>query len=235
MSRARVLRVAVNVPLARLFDYLPPDGAGTLVPGMRLRVPFGRRRQVAMLMDVAEGSELPAERLRRAGAPIDEDAVLGPDDLWLIRFASDYYHHPIGEVVAAALPAALRQGGPVAARVTALALTAAGRDADAARLARRAPRQAELLDALRAHSPLTEHALDGAVPGWRRSRKGLADKGFIETLEVADTPPPLAAAPAVPGPPPNAEQRQALEDLRAHSGFGVSLLDGVTGSGKTEV
>lgn len=109
MTGDAVLRVAVNVPLNRLFDYLPPPGAQRLEPGMRLRVPFGRRQQVAMLMQVTDASELPRDKLKRASSRIDDQPVLDADDLWLIHFTSDYYHHPIGEVVAAALPSADRK------------------------------------------------------------------------------------------------------------------------------
>jgi primosomal protein N' (replication factor Y) len=235
VSREAVLRVAVNVPLARLFDYLPPRDAGRLAAGMRLRVPFGRSQQTAMLMEIADRSELPANKLRRATACIDSEPVLNADDLWLISFTSDYYHHPIGEVVAAALPASLRQGGALTAAVEALTLSDAGRMADAAELERRAPRQAALLRALQSRNTMTVDALDEDLPGWRRSRKALADKGLLTTVEIPDEPRPIETGPAGAGPALNKEQGAALAGMRAIAGFSATLLDGVTGSGKTEV
>ncbi|MEQ8205912.1 MAG: primosomal protein N', partial [Woeseia sp.] len=100
MSQQPVLKVAVNVPLSRLFDYLPPKGVdlARLQAGVRVTVPFGRQQQSAVVMEVADSSELPRSKLKRALALPDEETLLGADDLWLIRFTSEYYHHPIGEV-----------------------------------------------------------------------------------------------------------------------------------------
>ena len=70
--------------------------------GGRVQVPFGRRTQTALVMDVATGSEIPRSKLKPVGAVLDKEPVFGEDDLWLLHFVSDYYHHPIGEVAAAA-------------------------------------------------------------------------------------------------------------------------------------
>ncbi|MDX1508564.1 MAG: primosomal protein N', partial [Woeseiaceae bacterium] len=110
MSKQQVLKVAVGVPLSRRFDYLPPADGPPPAAGCRVRVPFGRRRQVGLVMDVGASSELAPGKLKRAEAVLDETPLLSADDLWLIRFTSDYYHHPVGEVAAAALPALLRHG-----------------------------------------------------------------------------------------------------------------------------
>ena len=108
MSLPAILRVAINAPLSRLFDYLPPVGDSphpqeSLLPGCRITVPFGRRQQTAVIVAHADKSEVPADKLRPAISPIDSAPVLSESDLWLVRFASSYYQHPIGEVVAAAL------------------------------------------------------------------------------------------------------------------------------------
>jgi len=230
-----VLRVAINAPLGRLFDYLPPDGGVDARPGCRVLVPFGRQKQVGMIMELAAGSELPANRLKRARSLIDAAPIVGEDDLWLMRFTSEYYHHPIGEVVAAALPALLRQGRPLAVETAVCSLTAAGRDVAPAELARRAKRQAEFLAAL-ASGPLRAEELDERVPGWRRQRQALVDKGWIEVRAAEASPPAASAAiESTPGPTLSDEQRQAVNSVLATSGFSTTLLDGVTGSGKTEV
>ncbi|HEX6260255.1 MAG TPA: hypothetical protein VFZ51_06345, partial [Woeseiaceae bacterium] len=67
MRREQILRVAINAPLSRLFDYLePPSWRRTPEPGCRLRVPFGRKTRTAMLFEVGESSELPLTKLRPA-------------------------------------------------------------------------------------------------------------------------------------------------------------------------
>ncbi|MFW6349643.1 MAG: primosomal protein N', partial [Thiohalospira sp.] len=105
-----VLRVAVPSPVRRLFDYLPPAGEDPawMAPGMRVRVPFGRRRVVGTIAALADTSDLPAAKLRRAEAVLDGRPLLTADTLALLHRAADYYHHPPGEVFAAALPGRLR-------------------------------------------------------------------------------------------------------------------------------
>ena len=129
MSKRSVLRVAINAPLSRLFDYSPPP-AGTAKPGCRVRVPFGRQEQIGLVMEIADTSCIPANKLRAAIDLLDEEPLLGGNDLWLIRFTSSYYHHPIGEVVAAALPAALRQGGTLRSISRKMTITQTGANAD---------------------------------------------------------------------------------------------------------
>lgn len=237
VRKASVLRVAVSVPLSRLFDYRPPK-EGTPSPGCRVRVPFGRQKKVGMVVEVATGSDLPASKLRTADATLDHSPLLGEDELWLLRFTSDYYHHPIGEVVAAALPALLRQGRPLDSPVRMISARDSGAAIDLDDLARRAPRQATLLQIVRDADTISHDELDDAMPGWRRVRKSLLDKALIEEFETSDDGSDadnLANAEQVAGPELNADQKKALAAIRAQQGFAVSLVDGVTGSGKTEI
>jgi primosomal protein N' (replication factor Y) len=238
VSSPQVLNIAVSVPLSREFDYLPASGAQDPVTGGRVLVPFGRRRQVGVVMGHAAGSALPAAKIRRCLETLDTEPLLSDDDLWLIRFTSDYYHHPIGEVVAAALPALLRQGKPLYPLQTFVAVSDAGESADLETLARRAPRQAELLEHLldAGGNGIDEDTLTEQLPSWRRAAKGLFEKGFATRFEAKpEEPDRLAVNEVLPGPDLNSDQEQALAQIRSKSGFAAWLLDGVTGSGKTEV
>ena len=242
MSREAILRVAIDAPLSRLFDYLPPSASANSVPepGCRLSVPFGRRTQTAMLLEVGERSELPLARLKRAHEVLDRTPLLDPVDLWLIRFASDYYHHPVGEVVAAALPTLLRQGKPLEPSVQHLAITDRGAAADAAAMTKRSPRQAELLSLLQDAGRLNFDELDELMPAWKRLKNAFIDKSFATLVEArvesrSDSAANYEIGAPQPGPELNAGQEAALRAISAQSGFSVSLLDGVTGSGKTEV
>ena len=237
MAEEAVVRVALDVPLSRTFDYLPP-AAGRLQPGVRVRVPFGRRQQIGLILAVAESSALPRERLKRVLEVIDDTPLLGEPDLWLIRFTRDYYHHPIGEVVATALPALLRRGRSLHAADVKFAASEAAAGVDIETLARRAPRQAGLLAALRAAGDdgLDVDTLNAREPGWRRAVKALTDKGLARRFETrADSFERADARPAEPGPVLNPEQRAAVEAVSGRHSFGAFVLDGVTGSGKTEV
>ena len=238
MTESTILKVAVNVPLSRLFDYMPPAGSSNVLPGSRVVVPFGRRRQVGVVMASVNHSDVPLAKLRRCDDLLDETPLLSAEDLRLIAFTSDYYHHPVGEVVAAALPALLRAGKPLIPNVEFIAITDAGAKADFALLTKRAPRQAELLEIVRdaGGNGIDVESLTAQLPTWRRAAGGLIEKGLLERLQRrAGCEPPQSALSATPGPSLNDDQENALATLRAQDGFAAFLLDGVTGSGKTEV
>ena len=230
-----ILRVAIPAPLRRLFDYLPPRDRDptTLVPGIRLRVPFGRGQVIGVLLEVATESEVPAGRLRPVTAVLDRQPLLDGELLELLRWASRYYQHPIGEVIQQALPAALRQGGPARSRgVPRFRPTEAGLQTDPADL-KRAPRQQALLAQLRNHpGGLAPGQLEELGFAWREPMKRLLERGLAVREEGACLPAPRPDP--CPGPAPNPDQQAAI-DAVPDEGYRAFLLDGVTGSGKTEV
>ena len=107
VASLRIYQIAVPTPLYRSFDYLTPVA---LAPGARVRVPFGRRELVGVVVGEVTQSELPANRLKNITQPLDDSAILPPSMLSLLQWAADYYHHPLGEVIHTALPVRLRQG-----------------------------------------------------------------------------------------------------------------------------
>ena len=246
-----ILRVAVAVPLAGLLDYLPPldPDPGALVPGVRLLVPFGSAQRVGILVETAGHSALEAQRLKPVIARLDAAPVLGPADLRLIRWAADYYRSPLGEALFSALPVRLRR--PDARRTADLPgwrPSAAGLALDLADLGRAAG-QRRLLETLRvAPQGLASLHLKASLGPCAGPLKALRERGLIEPCRVAVAPglPPLvpaavasagpAPAPAPAGPELNPEQARAVDAVGAAlGGFAPFVLDGVTGSGKTEV
>ena len=237
-SNQPVLKVAVNVPLSREFDYLPPANTPLPAAGCRVVVPFGPRQQVGVVLGHSAASALPTGKLRRCSATLDEKPLLTEAELRLIRFTTDYYHHPIGEVVAAAMPAILRQGKPLHPVVEVIVTTELGSAADIESLAKRAPKQAELLETLvdAGGGGAEADELTELLPNWRRVAKALFEKGLITRFDArsADFDETLAPA-AEPGPTLNDDQQAAITALRSSDTFGAWLIEGVTGSGKTEV
>ena len=121
-----IVLVAIDTPLRRTFDYrLPAEMAGgDIAPGQRVLVPFGRRRVVGIVIECRESSDVPDEKLRSLLSVIDPEPVFDAGLLGLLTWAADYYRHPIGEVLAAALPVALRQSVPLLAHRKVWRLTA---------------------------------------------------------------------------------------------------------------
>ncbi len=229
-----ILRIAVPTPLRRVFDYLPPAGLTTPPPaGVRVQVPFGRGRAIGVLLETAGHSEVPAGKLRPALTVLDSEPVLDAELLALLRWASAYYQHPVGEVMQQALPALLRQGAPLRVRgVERYRPSDNGRKTDPDDLAR-APRQQALLRLLLDHPDgLSAARLDALDFDWRAPMKRLREKGLVLREEGRCLPPP-AARPET-GPPLNPDQQAAVDAVPA-AGYHAFLLDGVTGSGKTEV
>ncbi len=227
-----VLKVALPLPLDRLFDYAAP-GAATDWIGCRVSVPFGRRRLVGVVVGVAP-AEAAAERIKPIHDRLDAQALLGGELLATLRWVADYYHHPLGEVLATALPGPLRSPRPPPRLgETWLLLSAEGRAALAADAARRGSRLAALLERL-GGGAVPAGALDIELPGWRSSARLRRARDWFEWREGAMTAP--AAAPVVAGPALNEDQSHALKTVSAAlGGYAGFLLDGVTGSGKTEV
>ncbi len=234
-SAATVLRVAIDVPLRTCFDYLPPRGAAAPPAGCRVAVRFGRARKIGIVLETARTSELPAGRLRRVESVLDADPILDAGLLRLLRWAAAYYVHPPGEVCAAALPALIRQGRPAEETRSGWRLTAAGAAVTAADVAR-APRQAALLDRLRAGERSEDDpALKALGNGWRGIARRLEEKGWIERV-AATAGGSRPAGQSAAGPTLTADQANAAAAVTTALGrFEALLLDGVTGSGKTEV
>jgi len=231
MNEAGIWKVALPVPLPGQFDYLPPANDESAQAGSRVLVPFGRRKLIGILAARASSSDLPRERLVRViGLPDGGEPLLDGVTLDLLTWCAAYYKHAIGEVVLSALPPALRKPGsslppaPVEYRIS---------DTGRKRLeegSRGAPLQGAILDAL-ANAPKPPEALSGLGSSWRPALERLLELEFIHAQEsVCESPVPL------PGPQLTEEQARALEEFASRPpGFHCHLLDGVTGSGKTEV
>src|SRR4051812_40678215 len=96
-----LVEVAVGAPVRGTFTYEADEDPG-LVPGRRLVVPFGRRRAIGFYLGPAQGE--PATKVRRVEQLLDDGPVLPPDVLEVLRFAAEYYQHPLGEALRGALP-----------------------------------------------------------------------------------------------------------------------------------
>lgn len=232
----QILRVAIPVPLRRTFDYLMPlevPGEGVM-SGRRVSVPFGPRQKIGVVVDVADASNFAPSKLKRAFAIIDATPVLSPHDLDLLHWASRYYCHPIGEVVAAALSVGQRKCLPEP-KLERRLFHVEQPEHTATDLS--GPRQIELLKRLTL-SPSGQSAAELNTLGWnwRTPAQVLVRLNLAEWRSLPPKPSESAACNTVPIPDLTTEQRLAVEEIgRAFGRYQTFLLDGITGSGKTEV
>ena len=233
----KIVRVALAVPLPRLFDYLVPDDV-LLQIGMRVLVPFGTQKRVAIVTDFPTKSDVPEDKLKDILQPLDLAPLFTPVYWDWLHWAANYYQAGLGDVLFQALPVKLRNGASeVKNDRTFWRITDTGKNALEQGLFKRSKKQVEALQCL-SETALEKGNNDFSSAIW----SALKAKGFIEEITI-QTKAPSWQQSLGDNPIVNAENRLTLNKQQAlafsqllfHSGFNVWLLDGVTGSGKTEI
>lgn len=234
---AEYIRVALPLPLSRLYDYRLPEGV-VACKGGRVLVPFGQRQLIGLVVEAAATPDYDVSKIKSVQRVLDTTPVWD-QYLWkLLHWAATYYHHPLGEVLGHALPAALRKGEAADYQsVQKFKVTTRG-----AKLAlddlKRAPQQRRLLATLQAGAlTAAELRQEEFSPS---ALKALRDKDLIESEQVTPTTAPWSYCQGEEPLRLNQEQAVAVAAITGYlagsrSQGQVWLLEGVTGSGKTEV
>ena len=237
-----ILRVAVPSPLRSLFDYLPPAGlennvALQLRPGIRVLVPFGNRQVVGVLIRSADRTDVTPKKMRSITDIIDYEPLFSTALFNSLLWAVDYYQHPIGDVFSTALPASLRQHAQLNPASYSWQITDKGMAIEIQSLGR-AYKQKSLLHLLREKSRLTTAQCKTA--GFNiQILQQLRDKKLLNRVlqQPGKTPAFVFREKTDPDKPKaNTEQQLAIKKIVGGlEKFYCFLLDGITGSGKTEV
>jgi primosomal protein N' (replication factor Y) len=234
---------AIAIPLYRVFDYavepidstsnLPTSGNTTDI-GKRFRLPFGSGNKIGLFLSSIDDSSVPAEKTKKVLECLDDKPVLSEHMMALARWMANYYLQPLGEVMFQCLPAHLRSGKSEKPEQVKYwhVLTADTDLYDVIR--RRSPKQFEMLLAIeQSTGGLNAAQLKQINSGWTSLIKALELKQAIRW----DYSKPESRGATLESPPPSsADQAQVLAQLETRLDiFSVHLLDGITGSGKTEV
>jgi primosomal protein N' (replication factor Y) len=227
------VQVALPTPLYRVFSYCYPTGLPAPKAGQLVRVPFGKQKEsIGIIVSSSEQCELDPTKVKDVLSLLHNEPLLGKNILALYEWASAYYAYPLGLAIQAGLPSRLRQGE--APQLSGLTYWQATEKASLYRLSR-APLQAKVLNYLLAKGPQTASAIkkmSGVQIG--SVLKALVSKSLVSSM--VHTPqkvtPKLAQTPLKL----NTQQEQALSNLqKSLQGFSCTLLEGITGSGKTEI
>ncbi|MEN9847484.1 MAG: hypothetical protein RL368_224 [Pseudomonadota bacterium] len=237
-----IYQVAVPTPLDQVFDYLPPENwmPYPLAVGMRVLVPFGNRVLGGLIVAIQEESDCPPEKLKAIRSVLDKTPLFNTEELALLQWVSRYYHYPLGEVLDAALPSLLRSGKTELVKKTTqrvYSLSSQAREFTLETLPlKKNTVQHRICSLLWEYSEaLSREAILQQIPNTASNLSKLVGAGWLieecrerkESLETfpQDTPPEL-----------NPDQRAAVTKITdSLDKFFPCVLDGVTGSGKTEV
>jgi primosomal protein N' (replication factor Y) len=238
------MQVAVSGPFLSPLDYVYVESEGVPVVGGRIWVPFRNKKVVGLVMSLENSTEFEIAKLKKIDRVIDVDPLFTAQQLSLFQWASQYYHEPIGEVVSAVLPKRLRMGEPAEAKgMTHWSLTPLGGQASQDELPKNASRQRAVFEFFKQAKALNQGSfsatnLSQALKNWQPSVKKLLQMGWLQESEA----PCLAHSmyKASPKHILNEAQQVAVDAVvnelqSASSGFCAYLLEGITGSGKTEV
>ena len=232
-----LVEVLVPIPLMEKFSYLPPkNNTSSLKQGSRVLIPFGRRTLVGVIWGFVKKDPSDKRKYKYIKDVLDESPLLDANSISLAEWSSRYYHYPLGEIITYFFPPSIRKGKDAKFRESKyLELTSKGSFLQATDLSR-APSQQKLIELLKEK---TEISLKSAQAFGISAAviNGLIEKGFIARFSRELSPyKKFENNNLLSSKELNPEQSEAVNAINGAQNKNITfLLDGITGSGKTEV
>tara|TARA_B100000686_G_C16806854_1_gene991867 strand:+ start:21834 stop:24071 length:2238 start_codon:yes stop_codon:yes gene_type:complete len=232
-----VVEVALPVPLRRTFDYRLSDDQCRVRPGFRVEVELQKRRMIGVVVKVGLNSNVPSHRLKAVSTVIDQEPTISPKFLRFLIWVSQYYHYPLGEVIQSALPSVIRKNQLMQPRLPARYFLTPFGQAALAELSKRAKVQQEILSVLKevGNEGLLACKMNGlfvraptATLSLLQKRRWICTESRVEDYLLQGF---QQRTPSL-----NPWQIKAIKQIKSNFfTYAPFLLQGVTGSGKTEI
>ena len=232
-----LVEVLIPIPLMEKFSYLPPkNNSNLLKQGSRVLVPFGKRTLVGVVWSFSDRDKSLKRKFKHIKEVLDEVPLLDTNSIHLAEWSSRYYHYPLGEIISYFFPPSLRKGKEAKFRESQyLELTSKGSFLDEEALSR-APIQQKLISILKDKKEITLKSAQ-AFGVSNAVINGLIEKGFVNRFSRELSPYKKLENKKLSSPKQlNPEQHKAVKAIKKAKDKNITfLLDGITGSGKTEV
>ena len=232
-----LVEVLIPIPLMEKFSYLPPkNNSNLLKQGSRVLVPFGKRTLVGVVWSFSDRDKSLKRKYKHIKEVLDEVPLLDTNSIHLAEWSSRYYHYPLGEIISYFFPPSLRKGKEAKFRESQyLELTSKGSFLEEESLSR-APIQQKLISILKDKKEITLKSAQ-AFGVSNAVVNGLIEKGFVNRFSRELSPYKKLENKQLSSPKQlNPEQHKAVNAIKkANDKNTTFLLDGITGSGKTEV
>lgn len=245
LTTNKVIKVAISSPIDSLFDYTPDNGKNIeeYPIGSRVNIPFGSVNKIGIVVSYSNKSEIDFKKLKSIKSVIDSEPIIEEEFIELARWISEYYIHPLGDTLFNMLPNILRKGGSYDTYTKSFwRVSKKGLNLPLESMSR-SPKQKLLLEFLRDKNFNSQEIseINLITKGFNKELiKKLSEKELIKKIEKFYYPKNTQSL--IDGKNQNlnlnltGEQKKSINIIKDKlNSFEVILLDGITGSGKTEI
>ncbi len=227
-AKQKILKVAINVPINALFDYLASDDAIKI--GQYVTVPFGKRKIVGIVYAISSESSIHPSKLKSI-ISVDSEIIFDDAMFKLLNFVSEYYHYPIGQTIMSVVPVRLKKNLNQLRKFELIyQATAVLNQEFIDKLPMRQTRIRKVATVL-LNRDLRQNELMKLVSNWHECIEKLKDYGCVKSKKFEPEITPLISK----SPKLNNEQKSVIKAILQNENYQASLIYGITGSGKTEV